>query len=154
MTINNQNRAAWIKLLYYISTFIYLSLTILFIYLSIPNIYLVLGILSLLFFTSIVFSLFLNFNFIIFQESDDFIILRYYPLHPFHDNFKSIEIPRKDLSNFEWKLKIFGLRPELSLFQQTPKGVAKYPSVSLSAISKTDRKKITDTLNKNIKAEK
>ncbi|RUT78102.1 hypothetical protein [Ancylomarina longa] len=154
MTINNQNRAAWIKLSYYLGTFIYLSLTILLIYLSIPNIYIILGAMSILFFTLIIFSLFLNYNFIIFQESDDFIILRYYPLHPFHDNFKSIEISRNSLSHYDWKNKIFGLRPELTLYQQTTKGVAKYPAVSLSAITKADRKKVKAILNKNILTQK
>ena len=149
MTINNQNRAAWIKLSYYLSIFAYLALTVLLIYFSINNIYLVLGVISLVFFSIIGFSLTLNFNFIIFKETDEKIILRYYPLHPFHEKFKSIEIPRNSLSHFAIKNKVFGLRPELTLYQQTPKGLAKYPSVSLSALSKSDRENILVSLNQN-----
>lgn len=149
MTINNQNRAAWIKLLYYLSTFLYLASIVLLIYLNIPNLYLVLGSMTALFIGLIVFTLSLNFNFIIFQESEEKIILRYYPLHPFHDNFKSIEIPKKQLSHFDINKKVLGMRPEITLYQQTSKGVAKYPAVSISSLSKKDQQKMTEALKRN-----
>lgn len=148
MTINNQNRAASIKLFYYLLTFIYLATTILLLYLRVEAIYFTLGIISALFMLVIIFSLYLNFNFIIFQETQHKLVLRYYPLHPFHDKFKSIEIPKSQLSHFEIKNTFFGLKPEIILYQQTDKGLAKYPPVCISSLSKSDREKMVISLKK------
>lgn len=148
MTINNQNRAASIKLFYYLLTFIYLATTILLLYLRVEAIYFTLGIISALFMLVIIFSLYMNFNFIIFQETQHKLVLRYYPLHPFHDKFKSIEIPKSQLSHFEIKNTFFGLKPEIILYQQTDKGLAKYPPVCISSLSKSDREKMVISLKK------
>lgn len=148
MTISNQNRAAHIKLFYYIVTFIYLSLTVLTVYIN-P-----------IYMTAILVSLFIGFvmlvglnltreyNFIIYKDTDDKIIMRYYPLHPFHDKFKSIEISKASFSHFELEKKSLGLREDLYLFQSSTKGLAKYPGISLSALSKEQRSKILASLSK------
>ncbi len=103
---------------------------------------------SAVFLSVIIFTLSLNFNFIIFKETDEKLILRYYPLHPFHDNFKSIEIQKRSLAYFELDNKVFGLKPVITLYLQTEKGIAKYPSVCLSALSKNDREKVILSLKK------
>jgi len=148
MTINNQNRSAWIKLSYYLFVFIYLASIVVLLYLNVNKPYLIIGGISVVFFLAITFSLFLNFNFIIYKETDDKIILRYYSLHPFHDNFKSIEITKQSIDSFELENKAFGLKPIITLYQQTEKGIAKYPSVCLSALSRKDREKIIRSLRK------
>nr|WP_320117292.1 hypothetical protein [uncultured Marinifilum sp.] len=146
MTINNQNKAAWIKFAYYLFTFLYLAAIVLFLYLDINNQYIVIGLISAVFVSAIIISLSLNLNYIIYKVSDKKIILRYYPLHPFHENFKSIEIPKSSFAYFEINSKIMGLKPELILFQQTKNGIAKYPPICLSALGKKDVKKITNSL--------
>ena len=149
MTINNQNRASWIKLSYYLFIFLYLATIILLLYLNVNKPYEIIGIMSVVFFAAIIFSFHLNFNFIIYKEGDDKIILRYYPLHPFHDNFKSIEIPKNCLSKYELETKTFGLKPIITLYQLTEKGIARYPSICLSALSKSDRNKLIESLSRN-----
>ncbi|MPQ48681.1 hypothetical protein GCQ56_16870 [Marinifilum sp. N1E240] len=148
MTINNQNRSAWIKLSYYLFIFLYLATMVLLLYLNVDKPYLIIGIMSAVFLSVIIFTLSLNFNFIIFKETDEKLILRYYPLHPFHDNFKSIEIQKRSLAYFELDNKVFGLKPVITLYLQTEKGIAKYPSVCLSALSKNDREKVILSLKK------
>lgn len=149
MTINNQNRAAWIKLSYYILIFLYLAVSILLIYLEVEPLYPILGAISIFVLSCIIISLLFNWNYIIYQESEEKIILRYYPLHPFHHEFKSIEIPKKTFSHFDLNRKLFGLRPEVVLYQQTERGLAKYPFVSISSLSKTDRMKMINCLQQN-----
>lgn len=149
MTINNQNRAAWIKLFYYVLIFLYLAVSIILIYLKVEPIYPIFGAVSVFVFSIIAISLLLNLNYIIYQESEEKIILRYYPLHPFHHKFKSIEIPKNSLSHFDLNQKLFGLRPEVTLYQQTDRGLAKYPSVSISSLSKLNRAKMINSLQKN-----
>ena len=154
MTINNQNRAAWIKLSYYLGTFIYLATIVLLVYLNLSNIYTIIGAITAVFISIVVFSFKLNLNYIIYQESDQFLIFRYYPLHPFHDNFKSIEIPKKNFAHFDLQKRFFGFRSEIVLYQQVERGMAKYPPISLTSLSKDDKTKLISSLKRYSKAKK
>jgi len=148
MTISNQNRAAHIKLFYYIITFLYLSLTVLTVYLNPAYMTLILVSLFVVFVIMVGLNLTRENNFIIYKETDDKIIMRYYPLHPFHDKFKSIEISKKTFSHFELEKRSLGLREDLFLFQMSAKGLAKYPGISLSALSKEQRSGVLESLSK------
>lgn len=148
MTLSNQNRAAHIKLFYYIITFIYLSFTVLTSYLNPVNMTLILVSLFAIFIILVGLNLARENNYIIYKETDDKIIIRYYPLHPFHDKFKSIEISKKTFSHFELEKKNMGLREDLILFQMSAKGLAKYPGISLSALSKQQRSEVLESLSK------
>lgn len=149
MTINNQSRAAAIKFFYYVFIFLYLATTILLLYLEVKPIYPILGGITVFVASCIALSLSMDFNYLIYQESEKKIILRYYPLHPFHDNFKSIELAKSSLSHFDLESKYFGLRKKVILYQLTDRGLAKYPKLSLSALSKADREKLIDSLKRN-----
>ncbi len=149
MTINNQGRAAGIKLFYYVLVFLYLAVTILLLYLKINPIYPILGGITTFVVITIIIALSLDFNYIIYKESEQKIILRYYPLHPFHHNFKSIELAKSTLSHFDEETTLFGLRTRVILYQNTERGLAKYPKVSISALSKSDRVKLIDSLKRN-----
>ncbi len=148
MTLSNQNRAAHIKLFYYIITFLYLSLTVLTVYLNPVYMTLILVSLFAIFVVLIGLNLIRENNFIIYKETDDKIIIRYYPLHPFHDKFKSIEISKQTFSHFELQKRSMGLREDLFLFQMSAKGLAKYPGISLSALSREQRAELLGSLSK------
>jgi len=148
MTISNQNRAAHIKLYYYIVTFLYLSLTVLTVYLNPAYMKLIMLGLFCVFVLLVGLNLTREYNFIIYKDTDDKIIMRYYPLHPFHDKFKSIEISKQTFSHFELEKRSWGLREDLFLFQMSAKGLAKYPGISLSALSKTQRAELLESLSK------
>jgi len=148
MTLSNQNRAAHIKLFYYIVTFLYLSLTVLTVYLNPVYMTPILISLFVIFVVLVGINLTRENNFIIYKETDDKIIMRYYPLHPFHDKFKSIEISKQTFSHFELEKRNLGLREDLYLFQMSAKGLAKYPGISLSALSKEQRSEVLESLSK------
>lgn len=148
MTLSNQNRAAHIKLFYYIVTFFYLSLTVLTVYLNPVYMTAILVNLFVIFVVLVGLNLARENNFIIYKETDDKIIVRYYPLHPFHDKFKSIEISKQTFSHFELEKRNLGLREDLYLFQMSAKGLAKYPGISLSALSKVQRREVIESLSK------
>lgn len=151
MTISNQNRAAHIKLYYYIVTFLYLGLTVLTVYLNPAYMKFILLGLFLVFVMLVSLNLTREYNFIIFKDTDDKIIMRYYPLHPFHDKFKSIEISKQSFSHFELQKRSLGLREDLFLFQMSSKGLAKYPGISLSALSKKQRTELLEALAQYVK---
>ncbi len=148
MTLSNQNRAAHIKLFYYIVTFVYLSLTVLTVYQDPVHMNLIIAGVFAIYVVLIVINLARENNFIIYKETDDRIIMRYYPLHPFHDKFKSIEISKQTFSHFELEKRNLGLREDLYLFQMSAKGLAKYPGISLSALSKKQRSEVLESLSK------
>lgn len=148
MTINNKNRASWIKLSYYVFTLLFVASMALITYLNPDNINWYLGAATIKFIIIVIASFSFGFNYLSYQITDHHIILRYYPLHPFHDKCKSFEIPRDQFSHFEIQNKIFGLRPEITIFQNTSKGVAKYPPVSFSGFSRKDRNIIIRSMEK------
>jgi len=139
MIIKNQNRATNIKFTYYLVTFLYLLSIVLGLYFRTPNIPLYIALATFIFLCPVYFSLLLKLNNMIFMDTGNKIILRYYPLHPFHDKFKSIEIPKDQFSHFQIKKGIFNLRTQIILFQKTDRGVAKYPPVSITSLSKKDK---------------
>ncbi len=147
--ISNQERATWIKFLYYLIVFLYLLSVVLCLYSRIENLRLSVGIITAIVSFTIGFILYLDFNFITYKENEQKIILRYYALHPFHSQFKSIEIAKEALSGYAIKKKAFGLKQELTLLQKTDFGVAKYPSLCLSALSSSQIKKIMQSLQQN-----
>lgn len=148
MTLSNQNRAANIKLFYYIITFVYLGLTVLVAYKNPENMKFIIAGLFVAFVLLVVLTLAREYNFIIYKEVDEKIIMRYYPLHPFHDKFKSIEISKQTFSHFDIVKRNFGLREDLFLFQMSAKGLAKYPGISLSALSKEQKREVLESLSK------
>jgi hypothetical protein len=103
---------------------------------------------TFIFISCVWFTLSLNFNYIIFKETDNSIIFRYYPLHPFHDKFKSIEIPKNKLSHIVIKESVFGLKSSLELYQITNQGIAKYPPLSISALKKEQKSIIFELCQK------
>ncbi|MCZ4693758.1 hypothetical protein DWB61_09910 [Ancylomarina euxinus] len=148
MTLSNQNRAAHIKLFYYIVTFVYLSLTVLTVYQDPVHMNFIIAGVFVIYVLLIVLNLAREYNFIIYKETDDKLIMRYYPLHPFHDKFKSIEISKQTFSHFELEKRNLGLREDLYLFQMSAKGLAKYQGISLSALSKEQRAELLGSLSK------
>lgn len=89
--------------------------------------------------------------YIYFEDRDDKLIFRYYPLRIINRKKNAIEIPKKDFIKFKTEKFFFGKYEKLILFQQFQKGVAKYPPISLSAINKNDIAKIKTILSQYIK---
>ncbi|MBN1251762.1 MAG: hypothetical protein JXA16_06485, partial [Bacteroidales bacterium] len=54
-----------------------------------------------------------------------------------------------DLHHIEVKYSFFKLKIELILWIKTSKGIGKYPALSLSALSKNEKIKLLNYLNKN-----
>jgi hypothetical protein len=61
--------------------------------------------------------------------------------------FNEIEFPQQMLRKAFFENSIFGKLSDVILVVKTKRGVAEYPSVSLSAVNKDDRQKIADSLH-------
>lgn len=91
---------------------------------------------------------FRNYNYIYFNDESDRIILRYFSTAIFTKTKNSIEIPKKDFAGYKLKSFLIRYRESILLFRKTPKGVAKYPSVSLTALNNEQRNALLASLNR------
>lgn len=88
--------------------------------------------------------------FVFFSDSGEKIILRYYPIRAINQQKKSIEIPKSQFLKYETE-KFFLGNEKLYLFQRLNNKVAKFPAVSLSALSKKEIRQIKNSLNQYTK---
>ncbi len=91
-------------------------------------------------------------NYIYYSDMGNKIILRYFSLRPLTDKKKSIEFNKKELHKYELKRSLLGFRQSIIIYRQTSRGVAKYPPVSITALSRQDKEKLTASLQKLILA--
>jgi hypothetical protein len=82
-------------------------------------------------------------------ENNSSLLVRYYNLSPIGRQFKAFKIQLPRFQRYEIKKK--GPFIYLGFFEQTSRGVARYPLIGLMALSKDERKKYQEFLNKLIK---
>lgn len=88
-----------------------------------------------------------DYQFIEFSNTGNKIHLRYYKAIRFgKTNYNAIEFPQQMLYKFHFEDSFFGKMSDLTLVVKTRRGIAEYPSVSLTAVSGEDRKKIQEIL--------
>jgi len=146
MSIDNKPNAGRIKLLYLLVPFVFTAFIAVTIFLETFDGYDFLFIVAIVFILIIMFLHNIKFRYIIFDIKDNKIVLRYHGLGPIGTTFKSIEFPAQKLAKYEIQSAFFGIRKELVLYQETKKGIAKYPGVSLSAMASKDREKLLAVL--------
>jgi len=89
-----------------------------------------------------------DYQFVEFRNENSKIVLRYYKAVSFgNPRFNEIEFPHPMLRKAIFENSVFGKLSDLTLVVKTKRGVAEYPSVSLSAVNKEDRQKMADSLN-------
>ena len=93
---------------------------------------------------------FLNLNFIYFNDQFEKFIFKYYSLRPFMQKRRSIEIVKGTLVKFEIKKGLAGQKKSLILYQKINNKIAKYPSISISAINNEEYKNLLSALNASI----
>ena len=77
-----------------------------------------------------------------FDDNNDVLVFRYYAIAFFNSKKNSVEIPKQHFVKFETSKFFFGRYEKLVLYQFYRNKIAKYPSISLSAISKSEREKL------------
>ncbi len=85
-------------------------------------------------------------NSIYYNDEDKKIIIRFYLMHPGFRRYKTIELAKNTIAKVETTKSFFNQREDLILFQRTPRGVAKYPPISISGLSKNERNNLIKSL--------
>jgi hypothetical protein len=106
---------------------------------------------SAVYFIVSLFNYLRNPYFIFFSDGGEMLILRYYPLSIFNHKKNSIEIPKTQFLKFEINKFFFGMEEKLIVYQNYRNKIAKYPPISLSALSKKDRERILAALQNYMK---
>jgi hypothetical protein len=90
---------------------------------------------------------FLNYQFIYFSDDGEDIVIRYFTSGIFGGRKNSVEISKKSFSGYKIDTSLFGLVRSITLYQQFKEGVAKYPPVYISALTREERTKVLRALN-------
>ncbi len=77
-----------------------------------------------------------------FNDVEDLLVFRYYPVGLFNSRKNSVQIPKKHFVKFEISKFFFGMEEKLVLHQFYRNKIAKYPPISLSALSKKEKEKL------------
>ena len=93
-----------------------------------------------------------NYHYIYYSDTGDIIILRYYSLRPLEDKKNAIEFNKREFHSFKITKLLNGFNESLIIFRKTSKGIAKYPPVSITALSGNDKEKLTASLKKLVQA--
>jgi hypothetical protein len=91
--------------------------------------------------------MFLNYQYIYFSDEGNNLIIRYFLAGILGGRKNSVEINKKAFSGYKIKKKLFGLNQSLILYQHLKQGIAKYPPIYISALTKEEKAKILKVLN-------
>ncbi len=90
-----------------------------------------------------------DYQFIEYDDEGDRILLRYFKAVSFGSKkYHSIEFPKNILQNAHFENSIFGKLSDITFIIRTKRGIAEYPSVSLSALALEDRQRMQESLFK------
>ncbi len=95
----------------------------------------------------LLFQYFLNLCYIFYSDKGPNLIFRFYSLRIFSSKKNSIEIPKNSFARFEVKKSSLGLKRNLYLYQQMRSGVAKYPPIPITSLTKEERAVIHNSLS-------
>lgn len=153
MTIENGKKIVAFRLLGFISTIVYVLYIFMAYFpkvlsklLSDSNINLLTLALTVVYLTVLIWPLIMKYRYIYFSSDLKGIILRWYSTGLMQGESMSIEIPAERYAGFEITKKFFGLHTYLTLYQKVQSQKAAYNSVSISALSREQMKKLTESL--------
>ncbi len=148
MTLENRRKVVFLKRLFFLVS-LFIALGALALFLVDLTLYAIgmAGVFALWF----LFFQVADYQYIEFTDANNKILLRYFKAVRFgKTEYNAIEFPQQILYNVRFDDSLFGKMTDLTLIIKTRRGVAEYPSVSLTALSKEERKKIQEALNKTL----
>jgi hypothetical protein len=95
-----------------------------------------------------IYEAFRNYNYIYFSDESDKVILRYFTPNFFTSKKNSIEIPKREFSGYTIQSFFLGYREKIILMSRTPKGIASYPPVSITALNNNEKHDLLISLEK------
>jgi len=91
--------------------------------------------------------MFLNHQYVSYSDDGESIVFRYFMSGMIAGKKNSVEINKNAFAGYKTDKKLFGLICSITLYQHFREGVAKYPPIYISALSREERSKIFRSLN-------
>jgi len=88
----------------------------------------------------------LNYQYISFSDEGDSIVFRYFIAGIFGGRKNSIEIKKVSFAGYKTETRYFGLVKSVILYQRLREGVAAYPPIYISNLSKKEKDRILNSL--------
>jgi len=92
--------------------------------------------------------MFLNYQYVSFSDEGEKIILRYFTAGYISGKKNSVEIDKRSFGGYKIETRFFGLIESIILFQKFQEGVAKYPPVYISSLTREEKGKLIKSLNR------
>jgi hypothetical protein len=84
-------------------------------------------------------------------ENNSTLIIKHYNLFPLWRKFKVFQIPVKRFEKYKIRKYFLGIFSFIYLYEESRKGVARYPGIGASAIPNSQQKRLIALLNNLIK---
>ena len=88
-----------------------------------------------------------DFHYIYFSDNGNNIVFKFYSMRIFSGKKNTIEIHKEDFVKFQITSSLFRMREYLIVYQKLKKGIAKYPPISITGLSKKDKAKLKNQLS-------
>jgi hypothetical protein len=102
--------------------------------------------LSVVFLAFYWFQYMMAYTYFYFSNNNRNLIFRFYSLRNFYGKAKTIELPKLSFIKYDITIDFFDKRESLILYQQTGKGIAKYPPIPLTLLSKNQKTELKRAL--------
>jgi hypothetical protein len=89
----------------------------------------------------------INFCYFSFRDDTEQLNFRWVSMRTFDNKKKAINIKTNDFVGFKFEKLFFGYKQNLILTIKTKKGIANYPPISISALSKKHKDMLKQSLN-------
>ena len=106
--------------------------------------------LLLVFFVFYFYHIFAASSYIFYSDEENKLILRFYQLNGFNTKKYSYEIPKREFTGFKIEHKNLKLKEDLILFRKYQGNIVRYPALSISALTKEERKRLLVSLNQYV----
>ena len=104
------------------------------------------GALSLIFLMLYLLHYQMEYSYFYFSNNNKNLVFRFYSLRNFYGKPKTIEISKMSFFKYDITTSFFNKKDVLVLYQKTTKGVAKYPPISLTLLSKNKKTELKRAL--------
>ena len=91
--------------------------------------------------------MFLNYQFFSYSDEGDYLIFRYFTAGIVGGKKNSVEINKTTFSGYKVESRFFGFIQRIILFQKVQGGIANYPPVYISALTREEKAKVIKSLN-------
>jgi len=149
MIIDTKEEAStlWKAKTFAIAIFIVLLIVVsVFVPVIVPFKFVICGLLSVAYLLFYWFQYKMEYTYLYFSNEGKNLLFRFYVIQNFSSKPRSIEISRSNFVKYDIVTSFFNKKDSLVLFQKTPKGIAKYPPISLTLLSKKQKTELKRAL--------